>query len=47
MIQCPKTGWREWQKVGDLLLPPRYRDMEKLEKTETKDKRARRLGKKG
>ncbi len=31
---------------GDLLLPPRYRSMGKLEKTEKKDKRARRHGKK-
>ncbi len=33
-------------KQGDLLLPPRYRDMGKSEKTEKKDKRARRHGKK-
>ncbi len=31
---------------GDLLLPPRYRGMGKLEKSEKKDKRARRHGKK-
>jgi len=31
---------------GDLLLPPRYKDMGKSEKAEKKDKRARRHGKK-
>jgi tetratricopeptide (TPR) repeat protein len=31
---------------GDLLLPPRYRDMKKSEKTEKKDKRTRRHGNK-